>query len=519
MDRTSRQRNQRSGPLTRRQPGDTPDTRGTTHPSEPESTARTAAEAPEALSSMDLVRLQRTLGNRRLSGILAVHRAQVIRRAPLTAEQREQNLTNEPYAGNERLQQAYDNSPTLRSGASGDAVALVQQGLLDDGILLPASTENGTAPPDGAFGPETSRGVREFQDRHDLDVDGAVGRQTLGVLDELAGTRTTPPGGEVEPEEVEPEIPPLSTPEFIIDVLQRADSDMLNALRRDTAFLDGIQALMSPVEFGRAAACFCLIVPEGLLHPAEAKTEALRLMAAQLAGDKAATRRAIERVRGMIIPANRLCTEYPPFDTLAGTDTGDGRTWDTVRGIGNTPLGELRYSSFPEENLLGIPCTATYTPTSGPNAGVPQALGGYAEGYSVATHEFAHSLHGAVLTEDDSDTVQDAYDERKDASEDDPTNTNMWVDGKEGCYASTSVMEFFAQLSNAYLGTNTGTDPATGNTRHNGKDWVLAHEPAVYAILDRLHGGSQVTGANPLSAPLAATGATPAPAEAPAGTH
>jgi hypothetical protein len=477
--------------------------------------ANTAAVTPGALSVADALRLQRAIGNRRLASVVMRRSARLVRRAPLTAEEREQNLTNEPYASSERLQQAYDNSPLMRSGASGDAVALVQQGLLDDGILLPASTENGTAPPDGQFGPETARGVREFQERHDIDVDGVVGRQTLGVLDELAGTRTTPPGGEVEPEEPEPEIPPLSTPEFIIDVLQRADADMLNALRRDTAFLDGIQALMSPVEFGRAAACFCLIIPEGVLHPAEAKTEALRLMSAQLAGDKAATRRAIERVRGMIIPANRLCTEYPPFDTLAGTDTGDGRTWDTVRGIGNTPLGELRYSSFPEENLLGIPCTATYMPTSGPNAGVPQALGGYAEGYSVATHEFAHSLHGAVLTEDDSDTVQDAYDERKEASEDDPTNTNMWVDGKEGCYASTSVMEFFAQLSNAYLGTNTGTDPATGNTRHNGKDWVLAHEPAVYAILDRLHGGSQVTGANPLSAPLAVAGATPAPA----GTH
>lgn len=465
-----------------------------------------AGISPDALSRADVARLQRTLGNRRLNGVLTSRRSIPVRRAPLTAEEREQNLTNAPYAGNERLERAYDNSPALRSGASGDPVALVQQGLLDDGILLPASTENGTAPPDGKFGPETRRGVREFQDRHDIAVDGVVGRETLGQLDQLAGSRTPPPGGEVEPE-----IPPLSTPEFIIDVLQRAEPEMLNALRADTAFLDGIQSMMSPAEFGRAAACFCLIVPAEVQHPAESKTEALRILAAQMAGDKATTRRTIERVRGLVIPANRLTTEYPPFNTLSGTSTADGRTWDTVRGIGNTPLGALTYSSLPEDNLLGIPCTATYTPTSGPGAGVPQTIGQSPEGFSVATHEFAHAMHGASLTDADRDAIQDAYDTRKTAAAADPTNPDMWVDGREGCYASTSVMEFYAQLSNAYLGTNTGIDFATSDARHNGWIWVLAHEPEVYEILDRIYNNSELAGTNPISAPLAGGGATPAP--------
>ncbi|MFO7698725.1 MAG: peptidoglycan-binding domain-containing protein [Anaerolineae bacterium] len=512
MAKSTRERTRRSETPAHRSAGiDAPDRQGAAYEAALGDIAR-AAVTPETVNSGDIVRLQRRLGNRRLGSLLTTHSERAIRRAPLTAEEREQNLTHSPYAGNERLEQAYDNSPALRSGASGDPVRLVQQGLLDDGILLPASTENGTAPPDGKFGPETRRGVREFQDRHDIAVDGVVGRQTLGALDELAGTHTTPPGGEVGPDEPVPDIPPLSTPEFIIDVLQRADTDMLNALRADTAFLDGIQSLMSPAEFGRAAACFCLIVPAGVQHPAESKTEALRILSAQMAGDKATTRRTIERVRGLVIPANRLTTDYPPFNTLSGTSTADGRTWDTVRGIGNTPLGALTYSSLPEDNLLGIPCTATYTPTSGPNAGVPQAIGQSPEGFSVATHEFAHAMHGASLTDDDRETIQDAYDTRKTAAAADPTNPDMWVDGREGCYASTSVMEFYAQLSNAYLGTNTGIDFATSDARHNGWIWVLAHEPEVYEILDRIYDNSELAGTNPISAPLAGGGAAPTPA-------
>ncbi len=471
-----------------------------------EPTLRTGTVDPAAIA-----RLQHRVGNRRLASALAARRTSTVRRAPLTPEEREQNLMNAPYAGNERLEQVYDNNPMMRRGEEGDPVAIVQQGLLDDGILLPVSTENGSGPPDGIFGPETARGVREFQERYSLQVDGIVGRETLGHLDLLANTRRTPPGGEVEPTGPEPEIPPLSTPEFIIDVLQRADADMLNRLRRDTAFLDGIQELFSPEEFGRAAACFCLVMPDDVQHPGESKTEALRILSAQMAGDKAVTRRAIERVRGMVIPANRLTTDYAPFDRLRGTSTGDGRTWDTVRGIGNTPLGELRYSSMPEENLLGIPCTATYTPTSGPTAGVPQTLGQYPEGYSVATHEVAHSLQGAALTEEDNETIQDAYDDRKTAATADPTNPDMWVDGREGCYASTNVAEFYAQLSNAYLGTNGGTDPTTGDTRHNGKDWVRSHEPEVYEILERVYAGSELEGTNPVSAPLTEGGDTPTP--------
>jgi hypothetical protein len=56
------------------------------------------------------------------------------------------------------------------------------------------------------------------------------------------------------------------------------------------------------------------------------------------------------------------------------------------------------------------------------------------------------------------------------------------------CYASQSDYEYFAQLSNAYLGTNMGSDATTGQSRRNGRAWIKANEPKeMLALLDRLY--------------------------------
>ena len=56
------------------------------------------------------------------------------------------------------------------------------------------------------------------------------------------------------------------------------------------------------------------------------------------------------------------------------------------------------------------------------------------------------------------------------------------------CYASQSEEEYFAQLSNAYLGTNMGSDATTGQARRNGHQWIKDNEPKeMLALLDRLY--------------------------------
>jgi hypothetical protein len=110
----------------------------------------------------------------------------------LTAEEKQQDLASPKFAGNPRLEKAFDNSPPLGIGESGEAVRLVQEGLVADGIALPGSTKP-TGELDGGFGQDTINGVRQFQTKHGLDVDGRVGRQTMGKLDELAANTGEPP--------------------------------------------------------------------------------------------------------------------------------------------------------------------------------------------------------------------------------------------------------------------------------------------------------------------------------------
>jgi hypothetical protein len=122
----------------------------------------------------------------------------------LTPQEKEENLESTQYAGDARLEAAFDNSPPMRKGESGDAVRKVQEGLVDDGFLMPFSTTP-EGEMDGVFGDETVKTVWRFQGKHGLDQDAAVGRQTMRVLDELA--RASPPGElpecKLEPEETE----------------------------------------------------------------------------------------------------------------------------------------------------------------------------------------------------------------------------------------------------------------------------------------------------------------------------
>jgi peptidoglycan hydrolase-like protein with peptidoglycan-binding domain len=118
----------------------------------------------------------------------------------ITADEKAINLKSTKYAGNPRLENAFDNSPAMGIGEVGDAVRLVQEGLVADGFAMPKST-NPSGALDGAFGQETLNAVRQFQSKHGLSPDGRVGRQTMGKLDELADSGQTIPACQLPPGE------------------------------------------------------------------------------------------------------------------------------------------------------------------------------------------------------------------------------------------------------------------------------------------------------------------------------
>jgi peptidoglycan hydrolase-like protein with peptidoglycan-binding domain len=86
---------------------------------------------------------------------------------------------------NARLRNASNGGPSLRQGEKGEAVAIVQQALVDLGFAMPLTTQNGRALTDGIFGDETARIVSQFQRKFRLVTDGIVGHHTMAKLDEL----------------------------------------------------------------------------------------------------------------------------------------------------------------------------------------------------------------------------------------------------------------------------------------------------------------------------------------------
>jgi peptidoglycan hydrolase-like protein with peptidoglycan-binding domain len=94
-------------------------------------------------------------------------------------------LRSQRFAGNPRLEAAANNSPPLRRGSSGEAVAILQQALIDRGYDMPITTACGAHAPDGIYGDETASVVARFQADEGLQRDGIAGHDTIGRLDDF----------------------------------------------------------------------------------------------------------------------------------------------------------------------------------------------------------------------------------------------------------------------------------------------------------------------------------------------
>ena len=93
-------------------------------------------------------------------------------------------LTSPRFSWNRSLQATSNNSPPMRKRATGEAVRLVQQALIDLGFPLPISTKRYRTP-DGIYGTETYSKVYAFQRAQGLGRDEVVGKNTMARLDAL----------------------------------------------------------------------------------------------------------------------------------------------------------------------------------------------------------------------------------------------------------------------------------------------------------------------------------------------
>lgn len=156
--------------------------------------------APDVSAAQHVLALQRTAGNQAVTSLLKIQRTRSaigLARSPrllqrLTEAEKQQDLASPKLAGNDRLQRAFDNSPALHIGESGEAVRLVQEVLVGEGFAMPRSTKP-TGELDGGFGQETFDALKEFQAKQGLEADGIVGRQTLREMDRLAPAESPQP--------------------------------------------------------------------------------------------------------------------------------------------------------------------------------------------------------------------------------------------------------------------------------------------------------------------------------------
>lgn len=88
------------------------------------------------------------------------------------------DLRSPRFAGDELLEGCYDKERVLQRGDSGSAVTKIQEALIVLGFPVPQVGAN------GIFGNETELAVKSYQEARGLSVDGIVGSETIGSLDE-----------------------------------------------------------------------------------------------------------------------------------------------------------------------------------------------------------------------------------------------------------------------------------------------------------------------------------------------
>jgi peptidoglycan hydrolase-like protein with peptidoglycan-binding domain len=168
--------------------------------------ARTADRMHARTASPAVVlALQRALGNRAVRGMLSAGSA-----VPDAVLQRRigdgHDLSSPRFAGLPELEACYDDEARLTIGATGSAVASVQQALIDRGYDL------GPSGADGRYGQRTWQAVKQFKTDEQLGWEhmGDVGPGTMARLDMLFPAAAPPPPAPPHPTPpVRPPAPPM----------------------------------------------------------------------------------------------------------------------------------------------------------------------------------------------------------------------------------------------------------------------------------------------------------------------
>jgi hypothetical protein len=298
-----------------------------------------------------------------------------------------------------------------------------------------------------------------------------------------------------------------SQPAELLETLEYLPAGQRRWLARDARFVEGLTSALTDgrltrSDFARVAARLLVVVPDGVARPASARREAYALVTRVMRDEDVAATLLTGGAAVMVLPADTPLTALSGFQGSGSGFDELGRRYAQLRGATN---GQL-IAAVPEENLLGEVTT------------VAGAAPHMADGYSSVTHELAHLVHDA-LPEADRTLIDEVWRAKRALGGDEP-----WPDGIRrdlsgrdvDNYASTSPDEYFAQVTNTWLGTNTGKDEATGRPRENGAAYVHGNprDGKLLTLLSRLYGENPGATHDAPVNPVAATAADNAVYEA-----
>ena len=269
----------------------------------------------------------------------------------------------------------------------------------------------------------------------------------------------------------------------IVKAFGNSNENVIKDLGDSPVLMSALFNKLDNNDFAKISSIVTLIVPPTVNDRDNAGKVALRVLNIQLQSKTIARKFIEQNMKVVVIPRHMLITEVEEFSHLVNHTTPVGIPVAQVRGY---KKGEL--IAVPEEDLLGGNCTATYEGK--------RLLEPYPDGNSTTSHEIAHGIHG-VLDGNQKAIITTAFNNRKKRAMANPNDPGQWVTGREGSYASINREEFFALLSNAYLGVNIGIDYYTKDPLHNGKEWVRNNEPEIYKLLETLYGQATLKGIIP----------------------
>ena len=231
----------------------------------------------------------------------------------------------------------------------------------------------------------------------------------------------------------------------------------------------------------------------------EAKEELMRILKIQLQNPEILNSLVENNVKIHIIPMGIYLTDFHEFKKLLPL----GNHYKFNRGVCYYERGygdeTICHVGIGEETLIGA------DPILIDSSGMKMTR--YEVGYSVATHEIAHAINYVALSQKDTNIIKNCYEKTK-------LNGN-WVGGPD-CYASSNVNEYFAEMSNAYLGTYIGFESILEISRseareknipmirligkyprNNGKEWIRNNDIVMYNLLEKIYKSGEVNAIYP----------------------